>query len=522
MNAHPRHVKGPIWELPLTLTEEDTVREIPGLQVGNGVARGWPDAIQAAVYRLGGKWALTGAADFEAKLLKKEADVLLSSDLRNYQKSGILKLHTLLKTYGGALLADDMGLGKTRQVIELAKILGGKTVVVCQASQRETWRDEVKKWWPEASIYVMEPGHRTPTYETNFLVVPSADFAKENYEPPFYATLLVLEEAHQLRGRTTKRGKALQTYAPMCLYRLLVTGTPNYNLPRDLWLPLSLALGGAFGSGFQFNLAYCAAKLNAHGAWEAKGISNAEELQRRLNHYMVRRTKAEVADELPSITRQVVWVPEQRTASEAFKRCVLQKSTKLRQRAIEATLKGKYEVCTEIAVKAGRSLTLTWRHEDVDKLAELYTKAGLAVRPLTGGHTPKKRQAVVKEATSSGASIVATIDSIGTGVNMQGVASTGIMHALDNVPLKMAQGEARLHRLGQTEPVTWYYPAMRDSIDELTVERVVQKMDHYRALMGRDENTALRDDLRGSTTGSSVQDLQKQYLEEMMKEYQID
>lgn len=518
MSAGLQHVKGPIYSFPTTHSEDQLLKNLPGLRLTGDRAQGREDAIVAAYRRLGRS---------DPKFQGNNAStwpLALSSDLRDYQAQGVKALSRLLKSQGGALLADDLGLGKTRQTLELLRHVvsaGGDSVVVTVASVRETWRDELTKWWPECPFYVMDPKHREPPPTTKVLVASTHDLAT-GWDCPIQApTMLVLEEAHELRGRKTKRMSALQSLAMLSTFRLGITATPNYNLPRDLWSQLNLILPGVFGSGFEFDLAYCAAKQNDRGNWVAKGASRTDELKQRLSHYMIRRTKADVATELPSLTRQIIWVDETKAASEAFKRAVMTGSTKLWHIAKEATLHAKYELTVDLAVKAGKSLIFTWRHEDVDRLHGMLVEAGVPTYPLTGGMTAERRQATVKRAASEGASIVATLDSSYKGINMQAVANVGIMHALDDVPLKMAQGEGRLHRLGQTQPVIWYYPAVRESHDVVMIERIVQKMDHYRNIIGRDNSTAMRDDLQGQVYGGSdEQSLLKSIYEEMKEEYE--
>lgn len=467
--------------------KREALEAIPGLTVGYDIVTGWPDAIEAACRVLGTSWALPPL---------KALIHVLPTDLAPHQVDGVNNLWAIMRKYGGAYLADDMGGGKTRTVLELAKLVTGRTVVVARASVRETWREEILKWWPDVKYHVAEPKKREPPPDTKLLIVSQDDFAR-GYEPPYYADFLVIEEAHQMRGRDTKRAKSMQTYANMCTWRLLLSGTPVPNLPRDLWFPLSLAFGSAFGSGFQFNLRYAGARLNEHGAWIANGASNLDELRARLAHYMVRRTKQEMGLDLPPLARKVNWVDGSPAASEAFKQAVLTKSARLRQRALEATMAGKYDEVVRLAVEARSPVVvMTWRHVDVARLVTKLEEADVRCLAIEGSIPPKKRQALIRRAERERLSVVATIDSIETGVNMQNVARVGIMHKLDDVPLKMAQAEARIHRWGSSDEVTWHYIAMRDSIDGPIVDRIINKMDFLRNLIGRDENTRLRDTLQ--------------------------
>jgi hypothetical protein len=95
----------------------------------------------------------------------------------------------------------------------------------------------------------------------------------------------------------------------------------------------------------------------------------------------------------------------------------------------------------------------------------------------------------VATAEKTGASLVATLDSVGTGMNLQRVASTGVMHALRGKPTDLAQAEARLHRLGQTVPVQWIYVCMRSSIDEKIATDVLSRLDDWLGVIGQETET---------------------------------
>ena len=96
--------------------------------------------------------------------------------------------------------------------------------------------------------------------------------------------------------------------------------------------------------------------------------------------------------------------------------------------------------------------------------------------------------------------MVATIDAAGAGLNMQGVAHYGIMHAIDWLPNKMHQAEGRLHRIGQTNGVVWNWIAMRDSADEMVVRTVVEKMDQMHSILGGERD--MRNDVSDSLAQS--------------------
>ena len=110
-------------------------------------------------------------------------------------------------------------------------------------------------------------------------------------------------------------------------YRLALSGTPMWGRPRDLWMLLKVLFPDyRFGTANEFDYAYCAAFVNKWGGKENKGVSRSEELRKRLAFVMLRRTKAEIGDQLPSLTRVIRWVPAEKRATQALEKAFNNKS----------------------------------------------------------------------------------------------------------------------------------------------------------------------------------------------------
>jgi superfamily II DNA or RNA helicase len=190
------------------------------------------------------------------------------------------------------------------------------------------------------------------------------------------------------------------------------------------------------------------------------------------------------------MTRVVRWVPATKEVTLASQHAALGNISLYD--ALSATLNAKVEPAVEAMREAGKSVCFTWRKADAHVIAELAEAEGLEVELITGDQSHAERQLRVDRAREMGRSIVATIDSTGAGVDgLQFVATTGIFHALDYVPIKLAQAEARLHRHGVASPVTWVYIAMEGSADQHVINTVVDKLDQWRQAMGKDSTGAL-------------------------------
>lgn len=462
---------------------------VPGLRMVDSAKRveGSFDAVAAAAFRLGIDVPVPGVSGFT----RNYADAL-----RAYQNVGVGWLVNTLCREGGALLADDMGLGKTAQAIFATRELtknGGRILVICPAFLRTNWIAELTKWG-ETNAVSLGPKLNKATKAAWDLapkskwVVTSYDMANRVLPIAFKnqtPRALVMDEAHYLKGRTNARADTLQSIAALTTYKLAITGTPQWSRPKDLYQLLRLLFGQRFGKPFDFDLAYCGGSINQWGGLDNKGATRTDELKKRVNCYMLRRLKTDVAQDLPELSRHVVWVESEPAATVAFHTALASQGRGDTYRALEATLKAKMEPAMNLAKQAGRFLLFTWLKEHAAEMWRILNEdMDTPCELVTGDITADKRGALLERARLRGCGVVATLDSMGAGVNAQSVASTGIFHALDYTPAKLAQAEARIHRIGQTRGVTWTYLAMKESYDELVVRTVIDKLDQQHAVMG--------------------------------------
>lgn len=481
---------------------------------------GKADVIAAAIRRIGAIF------DPPFPALPAAVDLSRYENLFGFQRRGVAEILGIIQQTGGAILADDMGLGKTRQAVVVASELGGRALVICPASVRMSWRAELARLGvPVQDTAILGPPSKASEKKGGWSRVATAKWVVTSYElfrraiEEGFATqaprTLIIDEAHAIKGRKNLRSKELEQLGRQVTYRLGLTGTPIWNRPRDFYQLLHIVVGATFGTAFAFDMAYCAGHINEHGGMDNRGVSNSDELRLRLKYYMVRRERKEVALELPKLRREIRWVDLDKTAGKMSTAFHL-KSASITD-ALKATLKAKMETCVELAQEAGKFLMFTWLKEHAHELYSMLTKAGVACHCITGELSHTKRQELIDDARKNGMGIVATVDSCGTGVDgLQKVASIGIFHAIDYVPQKMLQAEARLNRIGQEEPVTWYYVCMKETVDEVVVKMVTDKLDGWRAVMGDGEATELHSDFAQAETGD--EDVLRQLYSEMKDE----
>lgn len=437
--------------------------------------------------------------------------------LRDYQVDGVSWIAENLMKEGAALLADDMGLGKTAQAIVSWQVLRHpRLFVVCPGSVRESWRRQFKKWG-EMDAFILTKGKDWAKAADQPVIVTSYELAKQ--VPTFYyPDMLMLDEAHNLKGRGAQRSLAFTRIAKATPMRLLMTGTPMWSRPRDLWKPLNMMFGYRFGNAEEFDFAYCAARINSFAGRDNSGISNSDELKLRLNYIMKRRLKRDVAKELPPVIREVRWVDGTKRAKEALRQALTSSGGSKFHDALEATLDDKLDVVVDTAKDFGTNVVIfTWMKKHAMELQVMMQEEGMKSFLITGDISHKQRDALIARAAKEKASLVCTIDSVKEGVDgIQYVTSNAIFHALDHLPLKVVQTISRLDRIGQKEPVTALFIAMRDSADQLVVQTVLEKLDQWTKLFGIDDSKELSKTF--STTDGKAKEMERAVLDAMFNE----
>lgn len=461
----------------------DWLAQLPGLRVDyqSGVIEGAPDVLEAAGCKVSDI-----TANFTIDSLPYHAAV------REYQREGARRVIEIAKQYKGAILADDMGLGKTRTALYASAHVPYNhcTLIVAPASVAHQWKEEAQNFSINCTILGAKAKHKEQWKAVKngagyFIVSPNlCEEALDTLPSP--PICIILDEPHMyLRGRQGKWAWGIADHIKLVNWRFACTGTPMYNMPRDLWTMLFLLFGMRFGKAKEFDRRYCDGKDGTYG-WINTGASNLPELKRRLSHYMLRRTLEDVQMELPPITTAFRWVKP----SEEAQAAMLQShgSAAGVDGALDKCLNAKIEETVSVALTLDKPCVIwTYHPHHADTLAQLLDAAGKRCVPIHGGQSVQERHNLIKQAQQNQWSIAATIDSAGTGVNMQGVASTAIFHTIQRIPKKTHQAMKRLHRSGQKNPVHNIFIAMRDAMDEIVVETVIKKLDYWNELMGEDD-----------------------------------
>ena len=249
----------------------------------------------------------------------------LTVELRPYQREGLRWLNALAEAGVGGVLADDMGLGKTLQLITHLLALKERgalnlpALIVVPTSLIPNWQAEIARFAPALKVLALHGPQRGGDFSqlgaqdivlTSYALLPRDVVALR--KQPF--ALIVLDEAQQVKNpRTQARRAVLSLRAPRCI---CLTGTPLENHLGELWSQVDLAVPGLLGDEGAFRRHYRVPIEKQHDT------ECQDRLNRRLAPFILRRTKSQVASELPpktEITRRVVLEGRQRELYESLR-----------------------------------------------------------------------------------------------------------------------------------------------------------------------------------------------------------
>ncbi|MBN2805057.1 MAG: ATP-dependent helicase [Prolixibacteraceae bacterium] len=257
----------------------------------------------------------------------------LNAKLRLYQAEGYSWMHMLGMHGFGGCLADDMGLGKTLQTLVL--LLKEKmenqldqqvqptitdqqlelftcqpnskpaSLIIVPTSLVHNWKNEVKKFTPQLKVYLHQGVHRKRSeslkriadqYDVILTTYGTLrnDFALLSTIPFNY---LILDESQYIKNSESK------TYQSVCTLqadkRLVLTGTPIENSLTDLWSQLNFLNPGLLGSMQYFKKAFI------HPIEKMNDETSRQKLSQLISPFILRRTKEQVASDLPPLTEQI-------------------------------------------------------------------------------------------------------------------------------------------------------------------------------------------------------------------------
>lgn len=446
----------------------------------------------------------------------------LQATLRHYQKDGLNWLNFLDDFNFGSCLADDMGLGKTIQVLAFIlsqrdKVKHNTNLVIVPASLIFNWKDEVEKFAPSIkvkTIYGNERSKTTDTFDGFEIILTSYGtlLSDIRFLKDYRFNYIFLDESQNIKNPESQRYKAVRLLQSR--NKVVMTGTPIENNTFDLYGQLSFACPGLFGSKQQF------ADLYSTPIDQFKDQKRAEELQQKIRPFILRRTKEQVAKELPDKTEIILYCEmgdEQREVYEANKKeiqdyilnktedelpkssmHVLKSITQLRQICNSAALladgksylqdSSKIEVLIEqIESKAGNHKILVFSQfvSMLDLIKKQLDKRSIRYEYLTG--QTRNREEVVGSFQQNGdiPVFLISLKAGGTGLNLTQADYVYLVDPWWN-PAVENQAIDRAYRIGQQKNVMAVRLICPDTIEEKIMKLQATKKDLVKNLIQSD------------------------------------
>ncbi|GAA4327322.1 DEAD/DEAH box helicase [Flaviaesturariibacter amylovorans] len=427
---------------------------------------------------------------------------LVQATLRPYQQKGYEWLQLLLEAGASACLADDMGLGKTLQTItficrQLEADPGRQHLIVCPASLVYNWKQEWERFAPSVRIGLFTKPEDEAGTAPQVLIATyhSVRGHVERLSETVFATI-VLDESHQVKNPAAQITRAVGELKGS--YRIAISGTPVMNNTFDLYAQLNFLLPGLFGSREFFRQQYA-------DAIDRRGETDKIEALRRLTApFLLRRTKSQVATDLPEKTEQVLWCtmkPEQRMAYESIrdkvranvlmeieekgveqgKMAVLAGITRLKQLCCSAELVRDEDVFTTESIKTQllleeltqlvpehKVLVFSQYSGMLDLLEKALSRERIATLRLDGSTPVAERQELCNRFNDAGAPervFLLSLKAGNAGLNLMAADYVFLFDIWWNRAVEQ-QAIDRTHRIGQTRPVFAYRMICTDSIEE--------------------------------------------------------
>jgi SNF2 family DNA or RNA helicase len=470
------------------------------------------------------------SAYFETSSIEFPVPAKLNATLRDYQKTGFDWLCRLAVKGLGACLADDMGLGKTLQVIavllwskekqiprlespapEVNLDLFKKTsefsnskqhspsLIVMAPSLVYNWENELRKFAPSLTIHKHLGQRRTsdPKLFSRYdIILTTYGIVRTDVEliKQTHFDHIVLDESQLIKN---VRSLSFQTVKQLAAsQRIVLTGTPVENSLADLWAQLTFLQPGLIGSFKYFRQEFV---IPIEQQQDAQKL---DKLRKIIQPFILRRTKEEVAPELPVLTRAVHYcemLSDQREFYEEQKsvyrnkilenisRDGLEKSqllilrglTHLRQIAIHpslinpeytgssAKMEQVLEMLSQLRERGRKVLMFSPFVRHLNLYRRYFEENNIPFSFLAGEVPQHQRASVINDFDNHEGSRVFLIQlkTGGSGLNLTQADNVFLLDPWWN-PAAEDQAIARSHRMGQHHPVFAWRFITKDSIEE--------------------------------------------------------
>lgn len=443
--------------------------------------------------------------------------------LRPYQARGVAWIQRMFERGAHPLIADEMGLGKTLQVLSVLasdKRKNSTALIVCPASVVPVWQNEIRKFFPQLSCAVLSSEKKSLSRERPRILLASYGHLRRSEwkiaRKKF--TYAVLDEAQFIKNPHTMLARAcLKINAK---HRIALTGTPIENRHLDLWTIFRFLMPGLLGRRSELENALADSENN---------LEKLEKLKTQIAPFILRRTKREVAKELPEKTQNVLYCPMLDLQREHYRTIVQNSLNAYRENARSGNISARNALrenptnflsmlmrlrqaacdpallpgCSELAHEhSGKISALLERIEEIidnggkivvfSQFVMFLERVQRALRErfpetpqfMLTGKTLDRETPVHAFQTASGPAIfLVSLRAGGTGLTLHSAEYVFLLDPWWN-PAVEEQAIDRVHRIGQQKRVFVYRMIAAGTVEERIEKLKQQKRELFDALVG--------------------------------------
>ena len=435
-----------------------------------------------------------------------EAPTNLQPILRPYQVAGFQWLNYLHEVSWGGILADDMGLGKTVQALSFLQYYyetydgALSALVVCPTTLIYNWENEIKKFTPSLEYYIHHGSMRIRSVEElkkHHVIITTYGTLRSDIKTFMQMPLdyVILDESQAIKNPSSKVTKAATLLNAK--HRLCMSGTPLQNNTFDIYAQMNFLNPGMLGSVEFFRQEF-AIPIDKFGEAEQK-----DHLKKILYPFILRRTKEQVAKDLPDKTETILFCEmedEQRKIYDAYRNdfrakimgtieeqgiqksqlTILQGLMKLRQICDSPAILNEQEkfenhsikleeLAREISENIGNHKALVFS-QFLGMLALIRQKLeelGVKYEYFDGSTSAPDREKAIQafQADDETRVFLISLKAGGVGLNLTAADYVYIVDPWWN-PAVEQQAIDRTHRIGQTKNIFAYRMICKDTIED--------------------------------------------------------
>ena len=429
----------------------------------------------------------------------------ITATLRPYQVAGYQWLQVLDEISWGGCLADDMGLGKTLQAITFLSLLKEKynnptSLIICPTSLIYNWENELKKFAPTLKYFIYYGNARSFSgdhFDGHDVVITSYGIARIDVESlrNFDWEYIILDESQAIKNPDAITTKAVQLFKAR--NKIILSGTPYQNNTFDLFAQFNFLNPGLLGSKDHFRENF-AVPID-----KEKHLDSSTLLKKMLQPFILRRTKKEVASDLPDKIETIIWCQmnkSQRAVYDEYKDFyrhslmekidnegmakssvyILEGLLRLRQICDDVRLLKDPEIKPTVGVKIEellreilensgdhKMLVFSQFTEMLSLIKQEIETNGIQYSYLDGSTPAAKRKELIDQFQTDPTIKVFLISlkAGGVGLNLTAADYVYIVDPWWN-PATEVQAIDRVHRIGQDKTVFAYKMICKDSVEE--------------------------------------------------------